>query len=104
MEREVLGFDEARSTIEDALKLIAAAREENLIDALRKLTAEAPNLLRTYVLGDELAVAVREYSLLKVDLARGKVTVWDDWRNRLSAAAKDLAAGAAKRLMVVNPR
>jgi len=87
--------------IEEALALIGACRSATLLDALRMLSGSALNPLRAYVAGEELVIAVGSYSLLGVNVREGRVKTWEDWRERLAAAARDAADVAAKRLMTV---
>ena len=90
-----------KTCIDEALALIEASREPTLLEALRKLSGGVPNPLRTYVLGEELVIAVGSYSLLSVSVGEGKVRAWEDWRDRFAAAAKDTARSVAKKLMTV---
>ena len=61
----------------------------------------APSILRAYVLGGELVIAVEEYPLLQVDIEEGRVKVWEDWKNRLGMAAKKIAEGLTRRTMAL---
>lgn len=99
MERSITGIEAIRPTLEDTRILAATLKEDSLLNALRKLTAEAPNLVYTYVLGNELVVAVKEYALLSVNLDEGKVKIWSDWKARLASAAKDEASCLARRMI-----
>ena len=101
MEARGVRIEQLRAGIDEALALIEASREPTLLEALRKLSGSVPNPLRTYVLGEELVVAVGSYSLLSVSVGEGKVRAWEDWRERFTAAAKDTARSVAKKLMTV---
>ena len=94
-------LEQLRLGIEEALALIEACRSATLLDALRMLSSGTPSPLRAYVAGEELVVAVGNYSLLGVSIREGRVRAWGDWRDRLVAAARDAAAAVAKRLMTV---
>ncbi len=99
MERSLANIEAVRPTLEDARVLAAALREESLLGALRRLTAGAPSLVSTYVLGNELVVAVKEYALLSVNLDEGRVKIWGDWKARLASAVKDEASSLARRII-----
>lgn len=101
MEAKGVKVEQVRASIDEAIALIDASREHTLLEALRKLSSSVPNPLRTYVLGEELVVAVGSYSLLSVSVGEGRVRAWEDWRDRLAAAAKDVARSVAKKLMTV---
>jgi hypothetical protein len=94
-------FEQLRLGVEEALALIEACRASTLLDALRMLSSGAPGPLRAYVVGEELVVAAGSYSLLGVSIGEGRVRMWEDWRDRLAAAARDAASAVAKRLMTI---
>lgn len=72
-----------------------------MLDALRRLTITAPNALKAYVLGEELAIAVEEYPLLQVNVEEGRITTWEDWRNRLDMAARKVVEGLTREAMAL---
>lgn len=101
MEPRIPGLGQLRSEAEEALVLARASGEERLAGALRRLTNNLPSPLCVHTLGDELVLAVGSYPLLSVNLERGSLRVWNDWRERVAAAAKEAASGVAKRLVAM---
>lgn len=102
MEVRGVKVEQLRAGIDEALALIEAIKVGTLLDALRKLSAGTPNPLRAYMLGDELVITVGSYSLLSVNVREGRVRTWEDWRDRLAAAARDAASSVVKRLMAAS--
>lgn len=101
MEGGAASIGRVQGGIEDALALLAAMEERTLLDALRRLTITAPNALKAYVLGEELAIAVEEYPLLQVNVEEGRITTWEDWRNRLDMAARKVVEGLTREAMAL---
>jgi len=101
VEGAAAGIGRVQGGIEDALALLTVMKEDTLLSALRRLTMMAPSILRAYVLGGELVIAVEEYPLLQVDIEEGRVKVWEDWKNRLGMAAKKIAEGLTRRTMAL---
>lgn len=95
------GYDQLKIRLEEALLLVEASYEASLLDALRKISGSSINPLRAYVLGDELVVAVSTFSLVGVNLKEGRVRTWDDWRERLRAAARAAADEVSKKLLTL---
>lgn len=100
MEAKPAEFERLKAHLDEALELMEASKAETLLAALRRLSSSATNPLRAYVWGEELVVAVGNYSILNVNISEGKMRTWEDWRARLEAAAKETSNHVARRLMV----
>jgi len=100
-DRAALAIGRIRSRLGDVAALIAAVEEESLVKALEKLTLIAPDMLKTYVLGNTLAVAVGKYPLLQVYVDEGRVKVWEDWRERIVMAIEGVVRGIAREVMAM---
>ncbi|MEM1523552.1 MAG: hypothetical protein QXU69_11005 [Thermofilaceae archaeon] len=94
-------YDQLKARLEEAMLLIDACSEKTLLDALRRISTSPYNPLRAYVMGEELVVAVDTFSLVNINLKEGKVRTWDDWRDRLAAAAKAAADEVSKKLLAL---
>ncbi|MCS7104071.1 MAG: hypothetical protein NZ954_00710 [Thermofilaceae archaeon] len=100
MEAKPAEFEQLKAQLDEALELIEASKAETLLAALRRLSSSTTNPLQAYIWGEELVIAVGNYSILNINISEGKVRTWEDWRTRLEAAAKEVSGCVARRLMV----